>query len=201
MATRNTPPPVFSKDISWLDYKNELKIWQALTDLPAKKQGPSLYLSLTGKAREAALELDIAVISKDDGLEKILERLDKLYLQDTNQSAYLAYQEFENFKRPLEMRMREYLNNFEKLYTKIKAHGMELPDGVLAYRVLNSANLSEEEMKLCRATLTTLQYDKMVEQLLKIFGDTGSPSFGKSDVKEESVFVASNEEGEAYYSS
>ena len=83
--------------------------------------------------------------------------------------------------------MREYLNNFEKLYTKIKAHGMELPDGVLAYRVLNSANLSEEEMKLCRATLTTLQYDKMVEQLLKIFGDTVSPSFGKSDVKEEAV--------------
>ena len=74
MATRNTPPPVFSEDISWLDYKKELKIWQALTDLPAKKQGPNLYLSLTGKAREAALELDIAVISKDDGLEKILER-------------------------------------------------------------------------------------------------------------------------------
>ena len=87
MATRNTPPPVFSEDISWLDYKKELKIWQALTDLPAKKQGPSLYLSLTGKAREAALELDIAVISKDDGLEKFLELLDKLYLQDTNQSA------------------------------------------------------------------------------------------------------------------
>ena len=56
-------------------------------------------------------------------------------------------------------------------------------------------------MKLCRATLTTLQYDKMVEQLLKIFGDTVSPSFGKSDVKEEALFVASNEEGEAYYSS
>ena len=67
-----------------------------------------MYLSLTGKAREAALELDIAVISKDDGLEKISEPLDKLYLQDTNQAAYLAYQEFENFKRPLEMRMREY---------------------------------------------------------------------------------------------
>ncbi len=200
MATRNTPPPVFSEDISWLVYKKELKIWQALTDLPAKKQGPSLYLSLTGRAREAALELDIGDISKDDGVEKILQRLDKLYLQDTNQSAYLAYQEFENFKRPLQMSMREYLNNFEKLYTKIKAHRMELPDGVRAYRVLNSANLSEEEMKLCRATLTTLKYDSMVEQLLKIFGDTVSPSFGKSDVKEESVFVASNEEKEVYYS-
>ena len=98
------------------------------------------------------------------------------------------------------MYMREYLNNFEKLHTKIKAHGTELPDGVLAYRVLNSANLSEEEMKLCRATLTTLQHDRIVEQLLKIFGDAVSPSFGKLDMKEESVFVVSNEEGEAYYS-
>ena len=36
---------------------------------------------------------------------------------------------------------------------------MNLPDGVLAYWVLNSANLSGEEMKLCMATLTVLQCD------------------------------------------
>ena len=94
MATRNTPPPVFTEDISWLDYKKELKIWQALTDLSAMKQDPSLYLSLTGKAKEAVLELNIDFICKEDDLEKILERLDKLYLQDINQSTYLAYQEF-----------------------------------------------------------------------------------------------------------
>ena len=94
MATRNTPPPVFTENISWLDYKKELKIWQALTDLSAMKQDPSLYLSLTGKAKEAVLELNIDFICKEDDLEKILERLDKLYLQDINQSTYLAYQEF-----------------------------------------------------------------------------------------------------------
>ena len=35
---------------------------------------------------------------------------------------------------------------------------MELPDGVLAYHVLKSANLSEENEKLARATITTLTH-------------------------------------------
>ena len=91
-----------------------------------------------------------------------MHRLDKLYLQDTSQSAYLTYQEFETFERPLEMRIRKYVNNFKTLYTQIEAQGMELPGGMLVDRVLNSANLSEEELKLCRATLTALQYDKVV---------------------------------------
>ncbi|CAB4011760.1 Hypothetical predicted protein [Paramuricea clavata] len=99
MASKFTPPPVFDEKKSWIDYKKEIKIWQALTDLPAKKQGPSLYLSLSGKAREAALEIDIEELKKDTGVQTILERLDKLYLQDTNQSAYIAYQNFESFKR------------------------------------------------------------------------------------------------------
>ncbi len=34
---------------------------------------------------------------------------------------------------------------------------------------------------------------------MEIFGDTVTPSFGKSHVKEESVFVASTEENEVYF--
>ena len=49
---------------------------------------------------------------------------------------------------------------------------MTLPDGALAYRVLNSANLDQEEMKLCRATINELKYDAMVKQLLRIYGFT-----------------------------
>ena len=69
---------------------------------------------------------------------------------------------------------------------------MTISDGVLAYRVLNSANLNEEEMKLCRATLNEFSYDEMVKQLIKIYGDSVSLSFGKeAKVKEEPVFYGS----------
>ena len=48
---------------------------------------------------------------------------------------------------------------------------MKRPDGVLANRVLKSANLSEENEKLAQATITTLTYESMTEELKKIFGD------------------------------
>jgi len=95
--SKSHPPPTFSESMSWLDYKKEIKIWQALTTLSPEKQGPCLYLSLSGKAREAALELDIDLIKDKDGIKLILERLDALYLEDTTQTAYLAYQNFETF--------------------------------------------------------------------------------------------------------
>ena len=49
-------------------------------------------------------------IKHEDGVKRILKQLDKLYLQDTNQSTYLAYQTLEEFKRPKNMPMK-----FEKL--------------------------------------------------------------------------------------
>ena len=48
---------------------------------------------------------------------------------------------------------------------------MELPDGVLTYHVLKSANLSTENEKLARATIKELTYKNMCEQLRKMFAD------------------------------
>ena len=69
------------------------------------------------------------------------------------------------------MNMKEFLNNFGHLYNTLKVYQLKLPDGVLAYRVLKSANLSEENEKLAGATITTLTYKSMTEQLKKIFDD------------------------------
>ena len=82
------------------------------------------------------MELDIDNRKGENGVQLILQRLDTLYLEDTIQMADLAYQTFETFQRPENMTMKDYLVKFEHLYTKIKDHKMEVPDGVLAYHVL-----------------------------------------------------------------
>ena len=41
------------------------KFWKTFTDRDAKKQGPAICLSLTGKAREAALELSVENLNSD----------------------------------------------------------------------------------------------------------------------------------------
>ena len=125
-------PPLFKEDMSYEAWKKELAIWTIFTDLDKKKQGPATFLSLNGKPCASVLELDVGVISGDKGVEAVIEQFDK----DRHQTAHLAYEAFD-----------------ERMYHKLKQHKMELPDGVLAYRLLKSAHLSEQHEQLARANI------------------------------------------------
>ena len=69
---------------------------------------------------------------------------------------------------------------------------MEFPDRVPAYRVLKIANLSEENEKLARATITTLTYKSMTEQLKKIFGDMSKSLSQQVHLMVEPTFHSKN---------
>ena len=43
------------------------------------------------------------------------------------------------------MTINNYIIEFEHLYRKIKNYDMGLPDGVLVYKFLNNANISEHQ--------------------------------------------------------
>ena len=165
------PPNFDEKAFSWKEYKKEIEVWASLTNLPKKKQGPALWMSLSGKAKEVVQDMDLDEIKADDGLRKMLGKLDAVFKIDDNQAAYLAYRSFETFVRPVDMKMQEFVIKFESLNNKIKKHDMTLPDGVLAYRFLHSANLKEDEMKLCRATITDFTYNDMKQKVLSLHGD------------------------------
>ena len=71
------------------------------------------------------------------------------------------------------MNMSNFIIEFERRHTKVKSHDCKYPDGVLAYKVLQAARLSQEHEKLCKATIATGQwsYKAVIEQIKKIFGD------------------------------
>ena len=73
------------------------------------------------------------------------------------------------------MSIANFVIEFESLYNKAKAYDMVLLDGILAYKFLNNAAISDSQAKLIRATLTTLTYESMKEQMRKIFGDLTLP--------------------------
>ena len=193
-------PPSLSKCSSYETWLKEIEIWQAFTDLAEIKQGPAIFLSLDGRAREAVLELEVVKISAKDGVKNIIAKLDSLYLKDKTQSAFESYDAFEKFKRPSEMSISEYINEFERLKAKTESFKTVLSTDVLAYRLLKSANLSENHEQLARATITDLTYETMKTQLKKIFGDSSRdhlPSSDLTNIKVEPVFEASAED--SYY--
>ena len=50
----------------------------------------------------------------------------------------MAYDKFYNFKRPDDMIIVDYINKFVRLNNQIKHFDMELPTGVLAYKILKN---------------------------------------------------------------
>ena len=51
-------------------------------------------------------------------------------------------------KRPANTNIVDFVNKLESLYNNIKKYDMELPTGVLAYRLLKSVQISQDKQQL-----------------------------------------------------
>ena len=71
-------PPSLSNCESYEEWLKLIKVWRRFTDLPAKRQGSALVLSLEDKALDAILEIDDEDIAKENGLNAIIECLKRL---------------------------------------------------------------------------------------------------------------------------
>ena len=195
-----TPPDFDESKMTWREYKKEIEVWSSLTNLAKEKQGPALWMALKGKAKEAVKEMEISEIKENDGLTKMMEKLDIVFKTDDNQAAYLAYRDFESFVRPPHMKLQDFVIMFESNNSHIKRHKMILPDGVLAYRFLHSANLKEDELKLCRATIADFTYEEMKRKILSLFGDKVHSHGDEMTVKTEPVFYGHQTSNKSYNS-
>jgi len=202
MASSFKAPPKLSDDKSFSDWKKEIEFWQIATDVKPEKQGAMIFLSLEGKSREAVRELSKEELGAATGVDAVIKKLDSLWKEDENLIAFNAYEKFEKFERPSDMDITEYIVSFERLNNKLVATNTNLPEGVLAYRVLKSAGLTDEQEQLAKATVGEFTYKAMCNKLKSIFGDSQkSKTFDKSetgaikflpDIKQETFVEEAN---------
>lgn len=188
-------PPALTSDMSYERWKQEIEVWQLVTKLEPEKQAGAILLSLEGNAREAALEIGIAELKKaDTGVQSLLTKLDSLYAKDTLLLSIDAYKNFEKFQRPVGMKISEYKIEFEKRYNRAKKYKMTVDDGVLAYRFLESANLTESQQELVRGTIDDMTYAKVTKKMSSLFLETSSAVAEGSHlpVKLEPTFLVGN---------
>ena len=197
MAASYKNPPQMRDGLLYDDWKKELKIWCSFTDLDKKRQGPAVFLTLKGKARESVLaDIESARLQSEDGVQEITKALDKLYERNKSESAFAAFENFIHFKRPHTMSIKDYTIDFNLRLSKIKSHKMDLPDGVLAYYLLHCANLSVEQTSLCRATCSNLTYEDMKKQIERVSVSSESPKDNRptSQVTVEPQYLAQYDE-------
>ena len=149
MTTNNYKnPPNLEKEKDYAQWKNEVKMWQLVTDLDNKKRGLALALSLQGKPREVALEMDPAKLNADDGVEVLIVELDKVFEKDKMDQAYSAYTAFDKYQREGSISMSAYIIEFEQKYNKCKKYEMALLDAMLAFKLLDNAGLGQSDQQL-----------------------------------------------------
>ena len=64
-------PSKLKDDSKYKDWKEELKMWQALNELENEKQGPAVFMILKDKAKKTVLELEVKEISRGNGVKVI----------------------------------------------------------------------------------------------------------------------------------
>ena len=87
-------PPLLSKYELYEDWRLEIDIWQGFTKEDETKQGPTIFLSLEGKACQAVRNIAPALIKSKDGVKEIIKVLDKLYKCDKVQLGFETYDTF-----------------------------------------------------------------------------------------------------------
>ena len=166
--------PQLSDGKDYLTWKKEVEIWKLGTTAKDTQQAPRLVGFMEGKAHEAALQISAEELGSSDGVKKLLEGLDLVFLQDKTQSLFQAIESFEQYSRSPSESIDEYIREFEQRYKKLKElrkNQEAYEDGIKAFKLLHQANLKPEQKRLIRATTAELTYKGMSEALKRTFGD------------------------------
>ena len=192
--SKDKAPPLLSASKTYEDWTSLIDLWKDFRSLDKDKQAPAIVLSLEGKAQTAALEIPKADLTKDDGVDTLIKKLDTIYLKDSLSIKFVCLENFENLKRSEGTSIKDYLEEFQRRYNKVKSKGITYSDDVLAFRLLK-ADLSPRDEQLVKATITDMKYDEIKTKLTKIYSEGPSEASTSTSISvkvEEPTFHSSS---------
>ena len=92
-------PPVLATDGSdYEDWKILLKRWLKFSKFSKNQIASAVSVkSLSGEARALALSIDDSVLDTEDGIDYLLQELDKLFLKDSDTRGYESWKKLTEF--------------------------------------------------------------------------------------------------------
>ena len=101
--------------------------------------------------------MTIEELGAEDGIDKLIAVLVKLYKKDGTQSLFEALDDFEGYRRGDGEDIDNYILEFQSMYKVLKQLRKNedlYDDMVLVFRLLNQASLNDEQARLIRTTCT-----------------------------------------------
>ena len=166
------PVPLFDPDtMEYETWKTKLLRWNKLSSLPEAEKALTFHLSLTGRAEIASANIPDEELEKD-GVKKILEKLDPIYMPDIWQRQFYNFLELHRLHKKEGVNMHDFICDFDHKYHKFQQVNGEMADTVLAFMLLSACQMSDENTQLVKAGVgKQITYANMKETLKRIFGD------------------------------
>ena len=159
------PPPWNIEQTAYKDWCFEVELWEKCTTVDKKEKGFVLFSSIPHKDTTGAHErLRLACKNKeitlesDDAVKQILKVLDKVYKKDDLSLTFETLSTFIRLRRKDTDNMVKYFTNYDRKVSELKRDGIELPETVLAFQLLESVCLEKKERQLL--VLTAVDYSQ-----------------------------------------
>ena len=114
MAQR-IPPPVFGGNKAYERWKEEMSAWKIVSKVDKKDKALTVALSFPegSEVRDKVFsEVKIEDLNKDNGMETLIEALDKWYKKDELSAAYESWTRFETYKNIYNESRTKYICEF-----------------------------------------------------------------------------------------
>ena len=192
------PPSFISETKSYETYKRDLERWCLLTSLDKKVQAVMVVHCLDGDPSGIKDKIDAGItdaeLQSEDGVQVLLEFLEKIYKKDTLADSFDKYISFEKLRRKPGISIQQFIPEWTTAYQKAVNVECTLSDKVLAFKLLDASNLSNIERNL---VLTGVDYseENLLDQMqsaLKKFISRSTLSGGEVEQKMDSTYVTAD---------
>ncbi|XP_035684716.1 uncharacterized protein LOC118421507 [Branchiostoma floridae] len=164
-GARTKIPQLDLANKSYEQFRFELLLWNKITNIPKKKRGIEILLSLPEgskdehKTREfLGSKLTEEELAAENSFQNVLDKMDEHLRRDNTGRLWEAFVAFDKYSRGPTTTISEYISTFDILYNKLNRAGdVTLPESVLGLLLVRRANLTLEEAKL---VMTGVDYSK-----------------------------------------
>lgn len=195
------PPPRFKPEMTYANWKKKLLLWTIVTGVVKLEQAIMVVLnSFDGpirsegqiKAEKVADEMKEDELHCELGLTNLLANLDKVFLSESTDEAYIIYTKFIQFCKSDSMSTLDYIIEFDHLNNKMIEHEIQLPEKVLTFKLLDGAMLEETQRQMALTFTPDLTLPGMKSALKRLFSKyhgNGTSTDAGIKIKSEDIFA------------
>ena len=191
------PIPAFKKGSSVSSFEKEVEAWEIITNIAQAKRAIVLALNLEEDVKNRIFEnVTMADLNKNTGVRDVIKYIKNTYGKDELTDSRESYKDFRDYKRKTGQDIGEYISEFSSRVNKLKNKGVTVVNEILAFELIERANITAVEEKLVCTGIDFSKKDDMFEDaknsLKKFIRDTAIESTN-SAIKVEAVNEASHE--------